>query len=253
MVGPGPGDERPTPGLLVRRISPVVADGGAIAGYFLAVDILARRFERTDAANAVILGGSYLLLCASVYVIRRLGARQASPSQDWTYFLVVLATAFGVYVVAMAAETSGLIDALEGMDSSLESGRDNLLLTVGVFGSFGLVMLYPLMLIVPARPMLRPGTIGHSLTETAALGGANIMVIVSVAHWEALFADVEPYESINVATKVLIFLPTYAFFLLFYGSPRLLFLLRDRSRLAVATFVVESGTLAWVGLERTAW
>ena len=237
----------------VRYLPPILADGAAIAGYLLAVGPLARQFEEKEALNAALLLGSYVVLCVSVFGFRRLEPRTAQAGAGWTYLLVALATGFSVYILAMGMETSGLIDSLDGMDSSLESGRDNALLLVGTVGAFGILMLYPAMFLVPLRSMVRAGSARYLGTETAAFFGANLAIIVSVAHWEAFFADVEPYESITAATKLLIFLPTYVFFLLFYGSPRLLFLLRDRSRMAVATFVIESAVVTWLSLSHTAW
>ena len=109
------------------------------------------------------------------------------------------------------------------------------------------------MFLVRTGPLLRAGSWRMTAGELVALAGVNVAILVSVAHWEAFFADVEPSESVTVVTRAIIFVPTLAFFLLFYGSPRLLFLLRDGSRVAVGSFLAESALVTWVALERSAW
>ena len=91
------------------------------------------------------------------------------------------------------------------------------------------------------------------MIEFFALLGVNAMILTTVGFWHAYFSDIEPYEGLAMGAKVLIFLLTYIFFMLFFAAPRMLFLLKRPSAVGIATFIVQTGFYIWRLLSGTAW
>ena len=81
----------------------------------------------------------------------------------------------------------------------------------------------------------------------------NLMLIASVGHWEAYFADAVPYVGLSGGAQALIFVGVYAFFVLFYGGPRLLLARGGAGPVPVITFLLQSAYYVWGFLSGTAW
>jgi hypothetical protein len=79
------------------------------------------------------------------------------------------------------------------------------------------------------------------------------MILVTVAYWQATFADTEAYTGLALGGKILIFLVVYAFFMVFFAPPRMLFLLKQPTIPAVLSFLGQTGYFVWNSLDRIAW
>ncbi len=79
------------------------------------------------------------------------------------------------------------------------------------------------------------------------------MILAVTAFWNAYFNGIEPYEGLAIGGKILIFMVTYIFFLLFFAPPRMLFLLNKSTNFAWLTFLLQTGYFVWDSLSRLAW
>jgi hypothetical protein len=239
--------------LLTWRAAPVIADVVAIILYLTLVPRLTTRFQDKSALNAAIVGGVYVLFCVSVFYMRRLEGEAESAYLPSSAALAFFGVCFGIFVTYIMAEGAGVFDNPEVLDLDLDNTGVSVGLFVGSIAWLAFFLLYPGILIADIQPSIARGSSPYFWVELLTLLGTNLMVIVTVAHWEAIFSDTTPYEGLGLGAKLLIFCLTFIFFLLFYGPPRLLFLSKKTHPTAVVTFLLQLGYFVWSSLARTAW
>ena len=232
--------------------APVIADLTGLFLYWTLVPILSSRFQQKSAVNALIIGGVYLLFCVAVYAARRLEGPAEGAYIQPGGFLVFLAVFFGIFVSYMMADAAGVFDNLDALDPSLSTAASAGLL-VGMILWLGLVFLYAGILLADIKPTIPQASTAFFWVELVALLGINLMVMVTVAQWEAIFADTVPYEGLGLGAKLLIFAATFAFFMLFYAPPRMLFLYKGQQPVGILTFLVQMTYIVWGTLNRVAW
>jgi hypothetical protein len=235
------------------RAIPVVVDLAAIILYRSLAPRLTARFQQKSMINVAIIGGVYLLFCLSVFFIRKLEGEADNAYLESTSALAFFGITFGFFLSFVIADVSGVLDNLDSLGTNMDSAGANIGLLVGSVVWLALVFLYPAVLLVKIEPSISRESSQFFLVEFLTMVGINLMVIVTMAHWDAYFADTEPYEGLGMGAKVLIFVPTFAFFLLFYGPPRLVFLAKNTHTLGFATGMLQLSYFVWNSLSQTAW
>ena len=110
-----------------------------------------------------------------------------------------------------------------------------------------------IVVLVKIKPYISLSNSGILLVEFLAILGVNLMILTVTAFWNAYFNGIEPYEGLAIGGKILIFLVTYIFFLLFFAPSRMLFLLKKSNNFAWLTFLLQTGYFVWDSLSRLAW
>lgn len=235
---------------LSTNAPPVIADLLGVALYLFLLPRLITQFQQKSYSNAVLVGGAYLLFCLSVYIIRRQpDAIETGPDSSSRGVLGFLGAAFGIFVTYMIAESAGLFDRLDAVDTYELSPVASIGVLVGVTVWLVLVFLYTAIVVLEIKPTERR----LLSADLLSLVGVNLMILITVAYWRATFADAEPYEGLALGGKILIFLAIYAFFVFFFAPPRMLFLLRQPTIPATVSFLVQTGYFVWNSLNQVAW
>jgi hypothetical protein len=167
--------------------------------------------------------------------------------------MVFLGVLFSIFVSFMMADAAGLFDNLDTMDLDANNPVVSLGAVGGVLIWIAWIFVYPGILMANIKPTIGLASSSCPWIELISLLGINLMVIVTAAHWRAYFADTTPYEGLGLGAKLLIFAATFAFFLLFYAPPRLLFLSKVRHASGIVTFLLQLGYIVWDTLTRVAW
>ena len=238
----------------ILNIIPIIVDIVAMVLAIFLIPRLADRFLQRSVANAVLIAVVYLLFCASVYFLKKLGSEEQSEGWQKGSSLAVLGIFFGIMVTYMMAETAGVFDDLDILDAvNPENPLHSLGIVVGTLLWLVIAMLYAGIMAAAIRPSIPEGTGQYALVEILGLVGINLMIIVAMAGWESIFADTEPYDSIGFGAKVLIFLLAYFFFLLFFAPPRLVFVAKRPGAASVVTFLIQTAYYVWRFVSTTAW
>lgn len=233
------------------NLTPVAVDLISVVLYSAMLPLLVSRFQQKSAVNSLIIGVVYLLFCLSVYIMRRVEPGSGdSFSIDSMAVLGFLGAAFGMFLTYMAVESGGILDNLE---IDLESGAASFGLMLASILWLGLVFLYAGILLIDIQPTISRGTVSAMWLELFSLIGVNLMIILTAAFWETIFIGTEPYDTVTIGGKILIFIVTFAFFLFFFAPPRMLFLTRNPSLGAIASFLLQTGYYVWGSLSRNAW
>jgi hypothetical protein len=248
---------------MLMKYASLIIDGLALLAVYLWVPALAGRMARYGSWNAVIILAAYLAMCAGLFLARRLemnpenagpaapgageerredGAAPAghdAPSRRKTRLAVNPLAAwacwpFSLFVPVMMAMAGGFF----------ERGAAPIPAAAGVPVFILTMLLFPLLLYVPARPRVAYGGGAHRLLRSLSVLGVDAMMIVTAAFWEWQLKDAEPL-SVAFAGKVLIFLVVYAVFLMFYAAPRLALLSLEDSRWSMASYLVVLAVMVW--------
>ncbi len=224
---------------------PVAADVLGVGLYTLVLPRLVVAFQRPALLNAFLIGGVYLLFCGAVYLLRRQPPRAAPARRG---LLAALGVTFSLLVTYMMAESAGFFANVERLDPNPGAGAVAAI-TVGAVLWLGLLALYPAVLTISV-PQDVAATAGRHFLS---LVGVNVMIVVTVAYWQVLFSGTEPYEDLAVGGKVLVFLVVYLFFLLFFAAPRLLAFLKEPTRVALLSFLLQTGYYVGHSVSQSAW
>jgi len=239
---------------LLERLAPIIVDIGAILFYILTIPLLVERFTDKSILNTIIIGGVYLLFCACVFLLKRLDRDSESKSWRSGSTLAVLGVFFGVMVAYLVIESAGFFEWLDKTENPIqENPIASVLILFGVLLWLVIVFLYAVILAIDVEPTIPEGTLRHTLGEYAGLAGVNLMIIVAMASWQAMFVDTEPYQDIGLGAKVIIFIVTYAFFLLFFAPPRLVYIAMKPRPASYVSFIIQTIYYVWQLLASTAW
>jgi hypothetical protein len=237
---------------LTVKGAPIVADVLAVILYLILLPRLTACFRNKSLFTGVLVGIIYLVYCLSVLIIRKLPGpvgQKTGARKGWMGFFGVT---FGIFVTFMMAESAGFFEMLDNVSGTTQS-KTALIALGGMLLWLILAFLYLIVLIVDIKPVSKTTKFADWPVELFALLGVNAMILTTVGFWQAYFSDVEPYEGLAVGGKILIFLLTYIFFMLFFAAPRMTFLLKKPSAAGAVTFIFQIGYYVWHLLSGTAW
>jgi hypothetical protein len=239
---------------LLERLAPILVDIGAILFYTLTIPILVDQFVDKSIANAFIIGIVYLLFCGSIFLLKRLDRESESKAWRSGSTLAFLGIFFGIMVAYLIADSAGFFEWLDVAENPIsDNPLQSVLICFGVILWLAVVFLYAVVLAVDVKPKIPEGTRQHTLSEYVGLAGINLMIIVTMAGWQALFVNTEPYQDLGFGAKALIFVVVLAFFLLFFAPPRLVYVVMRPRPSSYITFIIQCGYYVWRLLASTAW
>jgi len=234
----------------LTAIAAVLADTAAILLSFWLLPWFTDRFRAPSPLNAALIVGLYLAFCLAVYLLRRTGAVSTQTASG--NVASALAVFFGVLVAYMAASSAGFsADVI--MEQDLTGLAGSVLTIAALLVTLLLVFSYMLVLVVPVPPdKVAVGSLplGQRLL---LLLTTNLMLIASIGHWKAYFADAIPGVGLGGGAQALIFVGVYAFFVLFYSGPRFLLARGGAGPVPVITFLLQAAYYVWSFLAGTAW
>lgn len=229
--------------------SSLLADVFVFILYLLLLPRLTGLFKQKAPASAILIGCIYLLFCFAVYLIRRRPNAAGTAVTFSRELLGFLAVIFGIMVIYMMVDGAGLLIKLDSVDTGSMKQLTYVGIVIGSIIGLGLAFLYAVIVVIDIQPAGQR----QFWTEIVSLLGVNLMILTTVAFWQATFADTEPYQGLGIGGKLLIFMMTYLFFLLFFAPPRMLFLLNEPSNVSAITFLLQTGYFVWDSVSKFAW
>lgn len=224
--------------LLHKELPPLLAD---LAGLLLIVLVLApmaRQFQDLGFANSVWMGFFFVLFCLAVYGLKKLRPVAGQEQGLLAFFfekntLGALGVLFALSISAATAYVVGFLDSVVAINRGLldePSVTIYLLLTPASW--FGLALIYMLLLTSETDATVEPQTAHYALFSFLGLAGVNLMGVVFTAVWQALWRRFSGVD--GSAWLVLLNFVLYLFLL---SPPRLIYVARSRSILAVLTLL----------------
>jgi len=230
----------------------MVADLVMFLSYMLLLPKLSAFFSQKSFFHGGVVTLVYLVFCASVVLIRKLPGADSKKSEYSRGWLAFFAVNFGIFITYIIAETAGFFTRLDSLQGTID-GTVALLVLAGFILWLFLAFLYMTVVLVKIKPFISLSKSGTLLVEFLGILGVNVMILTVTAFWNAYFNGIEPYEGLAIGGKILIFLVTYIFFLLFFAPPRMLFLLNKSANFAWLAFLLQTGYFVWDSLSRLAW
>ena len=239
---------------LFERIAPILVDIGAILLYTISIPILVDQFTDKSLLNSFIIGFVYLLFCGSIFLLKRLERDGESKAWRSGSTLAVLGIFFGLMVAYLIIDSAGFFEWLDTTENPVSDNPiQSVFICFGVILWLAVVSLYAVVLAVNIKPTIPEGTRRHVVAEYVGLAGINLMIIVTIAGWQAMFADTEPYVDLDIGAKIIIFIAACAFFLLFFAPPRLVYVVMRPIPSSYITFIIQTVYYVWSLLASTAW
>ena len=237
---------------LVRNGTWLIADIILFLAYVVLLPHLSTFFSKQSFFHGGVVFVVYLIFCASVVLIRKLPGADSKKSEFNRGWLAFFAINFGVFITYVIAETAGFFKKLESIQGTIE-GKAALLVLAGFILWLLLAFLYMIVVLVKIKPYTSRSSSGILLVEFLSILGVNIMILTLTAFWNSYFSGIEPYDDLAAGGKILIFLFTFIFFLIFFAPPRMLFILKKRNRFIWLTFFIQTAYFVWDSLSRLAW
>jgi len=238
--------------IVIEKGAPVIADVMAVILYLIFLPHLTAFFLKKSLLNGVLVGLVYLIFCVSVVIVRKLPSpvdQKSGYRKGWMGFFGIN---FGIFVTFIMAETAGFFELLDNTSGTIE-GKTAAAVLGGMILWLVVAFLYMIVLIVDIKPTLPKRNFSNWMKELFALLSVNAMILTTVGFWNAYFFYTEPYDGLAIGGKILIFLLTYIFFMLFFAPPRMLFLLKKPGAAGLVTFILQTGYYVWHLLSGTAW
>jgi len=216
----------------------VAADGLALIALWVVLPTAVSSLQTPSGINVVYLIGAYILMCAGVFLLRKLqpapddvglsagSLLQARPTR------IVLGVIFGLAMMTVMAFQFGYFDAIFVVDTlALGEGESATLFAFAPGAWLGMSLLYTAFLALQVTPTVAWGDGRYFWQALAGLLCINVMFVFLVAQMRAV---VVLWGGTAVVGP---FLLAFAALLLLFGPPRLLFLARQR-RLDAWSFLV---------------
>lgn len=230
----------------------LVADLMMLLSYVVFLPQLSAFFSQQSYFHGGVVTLVYLVFCASVVLIRKLPGTNSKKSEYSRGWLAFFALNFGIFITYIIAESAGFFTRLDNLPGTIE-GKAALWVLAGFIVWLLLAFLYMAVVLVKIKPSVSQNNSGTFLFEFLGILGVNLMIVMVTAFWNGSFHGIEPYEDLAMGGKILIFLVTYVFFLLFFAPPRMLFLLKKSNQYAWLSFFLQTGYFVWDSLSRLAW
>lgn len=186
------------------------------------------RFSQASGTNAAVLTAAFILMCAGVYIVRKLmprpgGGRLTVP----TLFLdkrlhIASAIAFALLFVTMLAYQFGYFSAIFAADTlTLGEGEASALFVFAPGAWLALAFLYVIFLVLGVTPSIAVTDGRYSWLALLALIFINMMLAVMAVQWAAWVALQ------NFTGDILTGVVAFTLLALLFGPPRWLYLAKQ--------------------------
>lgn len=232
-----------------KLLTPLV-DGLTVLAYVMLVPVLAVSFTKPSVLNGVIFLFAYACLIAGTRLIRMLGHSMeggANPKKaaDWTGCGGFLAFCFGISTAVAALTVAGIMENSGfGQVTNLDNAYGAVLRWVFSLLILAFVVVYPFVLILPAKTCFSANNPAKPLIHLLAVSMVNVMVLVSVAFWESMFKSEEP-AGMSLGFRIFALVMFLILFALFQAPPRILLFLLERNIYGLVTFLITLCFYLW--------
>lgn len=221
-------------------------DALLVAGSIWLLPPLRAQFAQPSIAGAVLVLAAYCAMCAGMWLLKLLQAPAKPVLGDADTSLGCLEFISIAYIIVVLT----MFMLALGVDGSSQSGNaPNLWISehpaaLGVFSVIALaaLCLFPAAAISKIKPRIAAGS-GRALTaRIVGVLGANAMILVTSAWWQAYLSGTEPM-GLAIGGRILVAVCCYVVFLMFYAPPRLVLLAVEGDKLSFYIFLL---VLAWI-------
>ena len=204
---------------------PVIVDVLAALLLLWQLPTAVSRFTIASGTNAAILVGTFILMCAGVYIVRKLEPRETGGKLTIPLFLldrrlhIASAVAFALLFVTVLAGQFGYFDAIFAADTlTLGEGEASALFVYAPGAWLAISFMYVIVLVLKVTPTIRVANGRYPWLASFALLFINLMLVIMAAQ----FAVWVPL--LNLSGDFFAGLIVFAFVSLLFGPPRWLYL-----------------------------
>lgn len=233
---------------IAQRLAAPVLDGLLVAGSIWLLPLLKLQFAAPSFAGAWLVLAAYFGMCAGMWLLKLVETvprpqPAKAASDDGVGCIGFLSFAYSVFVLTMllivlgVGETSPTARAVDQWASTHSA-------LVGLFSVLALaaLCLFPAAAISKVRPLIAAGSGRALAARIVGVLGANTMILVTAAWWQAYLGGSEP-SGLFTGGRILLAACFYALLLMFYAPPRLVLLAIEEDKLSLITFLA---VLAWI-------
>jgi hypothetical protein len=227
-----------------------VLDGLLVAGSIWLLPLLRLQFAAPSFAGAWLVLAAYFGMCAGMWLLKLVEqAPKPQPakavSDDASGCLGFLSFAFSVFVLTMLLIVLGV-----GEQGPTAQAVDRWTAAhpamVGLFSVLAVtaLCLFPAAAVSKVRPLIAAGSGRALAARIVGVLGANTMILVTAAWWQAYLGGSEP-SGLSTGGRVLLGACFYVLFLMFYAPPRLVLLAMEDDKLSLITFLAVLTWIVW--------
>ncbi|NHZ72202.1 MAG: hypothetical protein GWP17_03845 [Aquificales bacterium] len=207
---------------------PVIVDVIAVLLLLWLLPTAVSRFSEVSGSNAAVLTAVFILMCAGVYIVRKLEARETRGKLTIPTFLldrrlhIVSAVAFALLFVTMLAAQFGYFDAIFSADTlTLGEGEASALFVFAPGAWLALAFMYVIVLVLKVTPTIGVDNGRYPWLTFFALIFINLMLITMTAQF-AVWTQL-----LDLAGDWFLGLIVFGLLALLFGPPRWLYLCKQ--------------------------
>ncbi|MBK8984797.1 MAG: hypothetical protein IPM39_01735 [Chloroflexi bacterium] len=227
-------------------VVPLAVDGLSVLALVGVLGTAVTRLQTTSGLNVLYLLAAYILMCAGVFLLRKLepapdaGAWPADSLLLARPTRMVLGILFGLVTMTVMAFQFGYFASILVVDTlALGEGESATLFAFAPGAWLGLSLVYTVFLALPVTPTVGWGDGRYPWQAFLGLLFVNVMLLFLTAQIRAVLNLVQASGGMGL------FLLTFLLFLLLFGPPRLIYLAKQRN-IGGATFVILTAAAAWL-------
>lgn len=204
---------------------PVLIDGLALFFIFWQMPTAVSRFTEISGTNAALLTAVFILMCAGVYIVRKLEARETGGKLTIPTFLLdrrlhmVSAVAFALIFVTMLASQLGYFNAIFDADTlTLGEGEASALFVFAPGAWLAMAFLYVIFLVMKVTPTLGVANGRYPWLASFALLAINLMLFTMTTQFAVWV------QTLGLTGDWFLGILVFALLSLLFGPPRWLYL-----------------------------
>jgi hypothetical protein len=224
-------------------ISPPLADAVGVAGAVLLLPALSAQMATISTINVLIIGGTFILFCTAVYIIRKLeptaNADRLSRVPSWltqTITMRLLAILFALTLAVLFLQQLGYWESIFVVDDRVLGAGESASFFVYAPGAWiGVSLFYLLVLSSSVRVTIEETSPNYAGLALLGLLGINGMLLLGTAVLQAT-AFFNGWLGLVGA---------FIWLLLLFAPPRIWFLTKRPSLLATISYLILLFFCAW--------
>lgn len=235
--------------LLLLEAAPLLVDGLALVVLWVWGGTAVSTLQTPSGFNAIYLIGAYILMCAGVYLIRKLepgpgvGAWAEQSPLLARPTRIVLGVVFGLAMMTVLAFQLGYFNSIFIVDTlALGEGESATLFAFAPGAWLGMSLLYTAFLALKVTPTVVWGNGRYPWQALFGLLGVNAMFVFLAIQLKAILALI---TNPGVIGPVLL---TFLAFLLLFAPPRLVYLAKQRGVGGLTFLGLAFASSLWVCL-----